>query len=117
MDTEVVKDMATQNALFDIQHKLNVAFELSYEVMGEACSIIRDLDIEKLANADFFAEADSRASVYTGVQLSYLNVKNEGEISDLIKDESITSIAQACSIWFSQKVQEACEALRDYIAQ
>ena len=117
LDTEIISDMATQNAILDIQRDLDAEFELSYEIMAEACSIINELDMNELSEADFFAEADSRANVYTYTQLSYLNVKNEAEISDLIKDEAITSIAQACSIWYSQKVSEACQALSDYIMQ
>jgi hypothetical protein len=106
-----------KDVLLNIQRDLDVTFDQSYEIVHEATDIIGNLDIDKLADADYFAEADSIADVYTGVQLSYLNNLNEAEISDLMKDESITSIAQACSIWHTQKVQEACEALSTYILQ
>lgn len=112
-------DAGTQGAILNIQYSLDVDFELSYEIMADACQIISEKTLDELISddCDFFADADSRANVYTAVQLSYLNIKNEAEISDLMKDEAITSIAQACSIWYSQKVVEACEALRDYINQ
>ncbi len=123
LNTELL-DSATQGAIQNIQESLNVEFELSYEIMADACDIIADKIIEGAGrdslvgdDLDFFADADSHANVYTGVQLSYLNNKNEDEISALMQDESITSIAQACSIWYSQKVVEACEALKDYILQ
>ena len=122
LDTDVITDTATQNAILDIQRNLNVDFEISYEIMADACHIIAEktltgTDRDSLTgdDLDFFADADSQANVYTAVQLSYLNNENESEISDLMKDEAITSIAQACSVWYSQKVAEACEALKAYI--
>lgn len=122
LDTDVITDMATQNAILDIQRNLEVDFELAYEIMADACDIISEktltgIDRDSLIgdDLDFFADADSGANVYTSVQLSYLNINNEAEISELMKDEAITSIGQACSIWYSQKVAEACEALKAYI--
>lgn len=116
LDTDKV-DTATQGMLLDMQRDLDVGFDMSYEIVAEACSIVGDKDLEYLEgeNFDSFADADSVANVYTGVQLSYLKVYNESEISDLMKDEAITSIAQACSIWHSQKVAEAVEMLVTYI--
>ena len=117
-DTELTK-------IRDIQYNLDIGnINLSYEVMADACSIINDYTMEGAEKdnwlkdgmaCDFLSDADSRANVYTGVQLSYLDIHNEQEISELMKDEAITSIAQACSIWYSRKVAEACEALKEYI--
>ncbi len=122
IDTDVVKNMGDQNAIMDIQHSLDTEFEISYQIMADACDIIASKTLDgknrdglNADDCDFYADADSRANVYTGVQLSYLSVKNEGEISDLMKDEAITSIAHACSVWYTQKVVEACMALRSYI--
>lgn len=111
-----------RDVIMNIQIDLDAGFELSYEIMAEACGIISDKTLtgegrDSLTgdDLDFYADADSRANVYTAVQLSYLTANNEGEISDLMQDESITSIAQACSAWYTAKVVEACEALKDYI--
>ena len=108
----------------EIQQNMGVEFEQSYEIMADACLILSDKTLDgtdrdglNSDNCDFFADADSNANVYTSTQLSYLNNNNEGEISSLMKDEAIESIAQACSIWYSQKVAEACETLRNYINQ
>ena len=124
LDTDVIKDAGMQGAIINIQQALDVDFWQSYEIMQDACSILSektlagtDRDSLTSEDLDFMADADSNANVYTGVQLSYLNFKNEEEISDLMKDEAITSIAQACSVWYIQKVADACEALKDYILQ
>lgn len=111
-------------AISKIQVDLNVSFDISYDIMADACSIISGKSLDNNPEdryslfyeyLDFLADADSHANVYTAVQLSYLSVDNEDEISQIIKDEAITSIAQACAIWYSQKVAEACEALKEYI--
>ncbi len=114
-----------QEAILAIQHKLNEetgTFELDYDIMADACDIIADKTLtgkgrDSLVGdeLDFYADADSRANVYTGVQLSYLCPQNESEISVLMKDEAITSIAQACSIWRTEKVARACELIKEYI--
>ena len=108
-----------------LQRGLEVSFEQSYDIMADACYILSEKTLtgrdrgDSLTgdDLDFMADADSNANVYTAVQLSYLNINNEAEISDLMKDESITSIAQACNAWYIQKVAEACEALKEYILQ
>jgi hypothetical protein len=121
LDTDKL-DSGTQGALLNMQEALGVGFDQSYEIMSDACDIIADKTLDGTGrdsltgdDLDFFADADSRANVYTAVQLSYLNSNNESDISDLMKDESFTSIAQACSVWRIQKVVEACEALKAYI--
>lgn len=112
------------DAISQIQRNLDVQFDLSCEIMKDACYIISEKTLSEdtknsdgiwYEDMDLYADADAITSVYTGVQLSYLSVNNEAEISDLMKDEAIPSIAQACSIWYSQKVAEACDALLAYI--
>lgn len=96
--------------------------DLSYEICAMACDIISEKtltgdDRDSLISdmLDLYADADGTASVYTGVQLGYLNNMNESEISDIMKDESHNSIAQACASWYVQQVTSACESLKDYV--
>jgi len=111
-----------RTALWDIQQNLGVDFDPSYEIMASACGIIAektltgaDRDSLTSDDLDLYADADSAENVYTTVQLSYLNLNNEAEISELMKDESITSIAQASAVWHTQRVVDACEAIKEYI--
>ena len=96
--------------------------DLSYEICAKACDIIgektltgNDRDSLTSDDLDLFADADSITSVYTATQLSWLNNNNESEISAILKDESQTSIAQACASWYAQQVQNVCETLKDFI--
>lgn len=106
--------------LSEIQEVLDVGLDASYGIMSEACDIVGDKDLEYLEDEDrrdLYADCDGAASVYTAVQLSYLNMSNEDEISELMADEAITSIAQACAAWHAGKVREAAEALLAYILE
>jgi hypothetical protein len=121
LDTD--KLSAGDQAMFQKwQADLDVTFDRSYEIMADACNIISEKTLDGNYrdsligdDLDFFADADGRANVYTGVQLSYLNVYNQQEISEIFKDESQDNIAQACSSWYTQKVVDACETLKDFI--
>lgn len=103
--------------LSNIGYSLDVNLDLSYQIMDTAISTLSDLDIDYIFSdrLDLYADVDSRANVYTGIQLSYLNINNESEISDIMKDESIDSIAIACQAWYNSKVLEALEQLISYI--
>ena len=114
LDTEVITDMATQNALLDMQQRLDAGFDLSYEIMANACACISDIELEKLPHADFY-ETET-ASVYTGVQLSWLNINNQADIAEIVKEYD-SDIGTACAVWYNQKVAEACTMLVNYISQ
>lgn len=105
--------------LSDIHYSLDTTLDLAYDIAHTATIVLENLGLDKLASddLDLYAEANSIANPYTGVQLSYLNPINEAEVSDLMKDEAITSIAQACGVWYDQKVVQACEALIAFILE
>lgn len=123
----IIKDECNEdlkNVLMTLIYDENIGGnqDISYEICASACDIISDKtsegnDRDSLTgdDLDLYADADSRANVYTAVQLSYLNINNEDEISQLMQDEAITSVAQACTAWHTSKVVEACERLKDYV--
>lgn len=116
-------DEKTKDAMQTIQYALDVDFDTSYDIMNSACNIIDGLTLEKSGRdslldedmLDLYAEVDGSASVYTATRLAYLKNDNEDEITRLVKDEGIDSIATACAVWYDRKVQDATEALRVYI--
>lgn len=112
LDTDYIKDMATQNAILDIQRWLETEFEIGYEIMADACACISDVPYKDLSKVDFYETETS--SIYTAVRLDYLSTHNEGEISELVKEYDC-DIQTACAIWYNNKVAEACNALIDYI--
>lgn len=114
LDTDHVTDMATQNAIQDIQRKLGVSFELSYEIMAAACDSIAGVQPEDFAEVDMWEVAQEPASVYTWDRLQYLDINNQADISELVRTHAV-DIATACAVWYNDKVVEACEALRTYI--
>lgn len=99
-----------QNIMYD-----NIEnFDLAYEVAGKACEYIANTPLEKLQEANTY-EAE-HASVYTATRLSYLNVQNQYDITEVLK-ECECDIQEACAIWFDRAVQVIAENLIAYIYQ
>ena len=129
LDTDKIKDIATQNAIQDIQRKLDTDFDLSYEVMSDACYFISDLSIEEIQkNDDNLSDKIQSlevASVYTNTRLSWLNCNNESEIMDIIKEynnyfekgrtSNWISVSTACAVWYDNQVKNAVNKLLNYI--
>lgn len=89
-------------------------FDLSYEVAGKACEYIASIPFEELQKVDI-QEAE-HASVYIATRLSYLNLNNQYDITEVLK-ECGCDIQEACAIWFDRAVQVIAENLIAYIYQ
>ena len=113
LDTDKITDMGTQNAILDIQRELNIGFEMSYEVMADACQELSEIDFRDLEGTEFQGEY---ASVYIYDRLQYLDGNNQDDITDIVKEYSC-DIQTACAVWYDNQVNNACEALRAYIMQ
>ena len=76
--------------------------DIDYETFSRACGIVSEIyadkpDITQDAATDEICErASDSGSVYTYQRLQYLDASNESDISDLIREYGLTSIAEAC---------------------
>jgi len=127
-DIQIIKKNIPEevhDALLDIQRNLEVGFEISYDIVSDACDIIHDRltpDEAEKEDEDIISTSDlldhngiETASCYTSEQLRYISSTNQHEISDIIKECELDDIASAAAIWYDRKVEEACIALIDYI--
>lgn len=108
-----------QEAIKKIQFKLNdetQAFELDYEIMNDACNILSGLTLEEIKTLDVYEASHDSANVYTSTRLSYLNINNQEEISEILKEYG-ADISDACAIWYEHKVSSALELLKDFILE
>lgn len=96
-------DAETRAQLIDIQHDLETTLNLSYDITSDAVDAI----LSEIPEYEIDA-----ASVYTAVQLSYINIYNQQEISDIFKEYQTRDIAQAAAIWHNNKVTEAYKAIK-----
>jgi hypothetical protein len=100
--------------------RIGGAEDLSYEICARACGLIADntdgddLENTDIGNDDIFYDMEC-ASVYTAERLGYLNIWNESEISDKMKELGIESIQTACAVWYDDMVRSVALELRDYI--
>lgn len=101
--------------LFKLQE--DIPFEISCEILEKACDALADTDASEFEKEDFYPEdlADDTASVYTAIQLGYLSLHNEGEISDIMHDTGVKSIGQACAIWYEYKVRDAITKIVEWL--
>jgi hypothetical protein len=104
--------------IMDIQFKLNEitgTFELDYDIMSDACDIICNLTPKELEDApDFYDLAGDSASAYTSTRLGYLNMNNQADISDKLKEYDC-DISDACAAWYDEMVAGACELIMNYV--
>lgn len=107
-------DETVKAKLLDIQQKLGVSFDLSYQIMGKACQGIEGIELNDLENDQLDGFEGEYASVYTYPRLQYLETHNQEEISDIVRDTQL-SIETACAIWFDRQVHAVMEQLRAYI--
>lgn len=103
-----------------IQFKLNDqtgTFELDYDIMRDACYAVSELDENGLESADANELAEDTASVYTAARLSYLNVNNQAEISDILNEYDGLDIADAAAEWYQRQVSTAVQMLIDWVLE
>lgn len=114
-DQEKVRD----NIVFAIHEEIgDGSFEIAYEVANSACDIMAEIyEDESIKDIDeaIYEQAGESANVYTAIRLSYLNIWNEEDISDYMKEYGETSISTACAIWYDKQVENACFIIKNWI--
>lgn len=96
--------------------------DIDYETFSRACDIVSEIYTDKpditqdAADEKIYEIAGyGTASVYTSTRLSYLDVNNEGDISDLMSEYGLTSIADACAAWYDRQVEQAAILINDWL--
>lgn len=97
----------------NVQFKLNEdthSFEVDYSIMSDACDALSAVDADDIDEVDNYELAMNTASVYTAEQLSWLNIWNQAEISEIVREHGC-DIGTACAVWYEQQVALAIEML------
>lgn len=89
----------SQNIGGNIETGYNLCYEAKCFFEDETSETIDELQESLEGYYDF-------ASVYDSELQSYLNINNEQEIAETMKEYNLDSISQACAIWFENKVRE-----------
>lgn len=102
--------------LLDILHDAKEKagdFDLAYDIVRDACNLLPDI-IEDLATFEPYDINIESASIYTYDRLQYLNIHNQYDIAQVLKETSSDDIANACAIWYDRIVQETIADLVDF---
>jgi hypothetical protein len=87
--------------------------DIDYDTFSTALDIVSEIygdkpeATEEEATDDLYERASDSASVYTADRLAYLDIWNEDEISELMREYGEHSIATACAIWYDRQVEQA----------
>ena len=98
--------------LLEIIYNQNIggASDLSYEIVASAIDL---LDEDTIESEEDYIDNDS-ASIYTYDRLQYLNINNQDEITEVLKEYE-TDIQNACAYWYDNQVKNVYYQLKDYI--
>ena len=97
----------------EVQFELNEllhSFEAEYSIMNDACMALSEVDADEIENVDAYELSHDTASVYTATQLSWLNINNQADVADIVREYEC-DIGTACAVWYEQQVATAIEML------
>ena len=106
-----------RDVIFEIDqecHNLDLSYKIANDALN-ALNALSEVDYEDLGDFDQYELDGDFASVYTQTRLGYLNVWNEGDISDLVKEYG--NINTACAVWYDEQVRGAINLLLDFIKE
>jgi len=102
--------------LLDILHDAKEKagdFDLAYEIVSQSFELLPDTT-EDLATFNPYDTYIESASIYPYDRLQYLNIHNQYDIAQVLKETSSDDIANACAIWYDRIVQETIADLVDF---
>lgn len=94
--------------------------DIDYRIFSEALDMLEDIYASQTKGKNFvenqiYARSSDRASVYTGTRLEYLSAWNEDEVSKVMTTMALSSIAEACAIWYDKQVEQAAIIINKWI--
>lgn len=121
-DTEF--DHFTDTAPKELQDLFLEHFEVrdvDYEIFDRACDIVSEIysdkpdATEEEATEEIYERASDSANVYTSIRLDYMNMWNEQEISEIMREYDLSSIADACAVWYDRQVEQAATLINEWV--
>lgn len=96
--------------------------DVDYETFSDACDIMSEIYNDESQEDDglsfvedaIYERASDSASCYTSDLLDYINIWNQDEISQYVRDLGI-DIAQAAGNWYDQQVENMCFIIKDWV--
>jgi len=83
--------------------------DTDYQIFSKAIDCMADLELEDILKDDFdvYEAVNDVCSVYNSDRLALLNIWNDIEITDILKEYECSEISTACAVWFDREVQNA----------
>lgn len=97
----------TYNTIRDVAFKLdNSDLDLTYDILQSALWAMDDMTLTEFKNCDVYELDANYSSVYNYQRLKYINIHNQDEIAETVRDMG-QDIVTAAAYWYDCKVTEA----------
>jgi hypothetical protein len=108
--------------LVDLYLKDYEVRDVDYESFSDAIDVVievhNNLDDEltddEIVERIYEMSSDS-ASVYTQTRIEYLNIWNQYEISETMREYSLDDISTACAVWYDRQVEQMAIIINDWV--
>lgn len=93
--------------------------DIQYQIFSTACDIVHDIyesddkDYESIEDRIYDSSPDS-GSIWNAERLAYLDVWNEEDIADIVREMSV-SISGACAYWYDRQVEQAAIIINQWV--
>lgn len=89
-----------------------------YERFSTACDTMSELYAEKPEDIDeaIYERASDCASYYTADRLAILDIWNQDEISDNVRQMDV-DISEAAAIWYDKEVENMCFIIKNWVEE
>ena|SRR3990167_5835279 len=94
--------------------------DIDYETFGQAIDLVRTIyedkpeAIDDEATEEIYERASDSAGVYNDERLGYLNIWNQDDIAEIVRDMGV-DIATACAVWYDRQVEQSAIIIKDWI--
>lgn len=92
-----------------------------YEIFYSACIELSVIYADVKENEDIEDAISERlvdlASIYNSDRIALLNVYNEEEIADIIRDFGSATVSEACAVWYDRAVEEAANIINNWVKE
>jgi hypothetical protein len=90
------------------------SLDLAYTILNDVINELAEIELKDLPEYDIYENQTEFASVYTATRLEYLNMWNNEEITQKVK-ECECDIQTACAIWYDEQVINGFNFIKDLI--
>jgi hypothetical protein len=94
--------------------------DIDYITFSRACDIVSEIYADKPeiskddAEEDIYERASDSASPYNATRLEYLNIWNQDEVADYVRDLNV-DISTAAAYWYDKQIEQSAVLINEWV--